>query len=99
MNLYPELTGKILKALFEVQNQLGSDYQEKYYQHAIEIELQQQKIPYERERKIPVFYKQSKIGYHSFDFVVDGLVVAELKTKPKLTEKDINQLLSYMNYL
>jgi len=34
--VYPELSYKIVGILFEVYNQLGPGYQEKYYQKAIE---------------------------------------------------------------
>lgn len=34
--IYPELSYKIVGILFEVYNQLGPGYQEKYYQRAAE---------------------------------------------------------------
>lgn len=35
--------------LFKVHNELGNKYQEKYYQKAIEIELENLKLKYKKE--------------------------------------------------
>lgn len=37
--IYPELSYKIMGILFKVHNKLGSSYQEKYYQRAINKEF------------------------------------------------------------
>ena len=50
--IYPELSYKIVGILFKIHNQLGPRYQEKYYQRAIETELDNQKIKYIKQ--IPV---------------------------------------------
>ena len=47
--IYKDLSYKIMGILYKVQNKLGTKYQEKYYQRAIESELKKQKIPFEKE--------------------------------------------------
>ncbi len=46
--LYKDLTYKIIGILFKVHKTLGCGFPEKVYQRAIEIELNEQKIPYEK---------------------------------------------------
>ncbi|MFA5777339.1 MAG: GxxExxY protein [Parcubacteria group bacterium] len=41
--IYPELSYKLMGILYDVQNELGNKYQEKYYQRAIEIELRERR--------------------------------------------------------
>jgi len=42
--VYPELSYKIIGSIFEVFNNLGYGYQEKYYQKAIAKELKRLEI-------------------------------------------------------
>ena len=44
--LYPDLSYKIVGALFNVYNNIGSGHREKFYQRAIAIELKSIDIPY-----------------------------------------------------
>ena len=39
--VYPELSYLLMGILFEVHNKLGTKYQEKHYQRAIEIKLKE----------------------------------------------------------
>ena len=52
--VYPELSYILMGILFEVHNKLGTKYQEKHYQRAIEIKLKELNIPYKREVKVNV---------------------------------------------
>ena len=60
--IYPELSYKIMGILFKVHNKLGSTYQEKYYQRAIETEFKKENINYEREKMVKIIYNQNTIG-------------------------------------
>jgi len=60
--IYSELSYKVMGALFNVHNKLGSSYQEKYYQRAIETELKIQKIPFLKEKEITIGYGNQGIG-------------------------------------
>jgi len=44
--IYPELSYKIIGILFEVYNNLGPGYQERYYQKAIRAALREQGIKF-----------------------------------------------------
>lgn len=65
--------------LFEVQNKLGTKYQEKHYQRAIEIKLKELNIPYQREVKIKVLFDKEKLGDFFADFIIDNKILLETK--------------------
>lgn len=94
-----ELSYQLADILFKVHNKLGPLYQEKYYQRAVEKELQAEKIPFEREKSVFIEYNNQRIGKYSVDFVIDNKIVLEIKTLKYLHPKYVNQLLGYLNKL
>lgn len=94
--IYPELSYKLMGALFKVHNTLGSSYQEKYYQRAIATELKEQDIPFIREKEITLGYGNQGIGEYRLDFVIDNKIALEVKTVPFLKDDFIRQLLAYL---
>ncbi len=98
---YPlsDLTSRIIAAAHEVHHQLGPGFREIIYQRALERELPQQSVEFEREVWIDINYKGQKIGRHRVDFVVgdaEGGVMLELKAKALLDDVDFIQTLSYL---
>ncbi len=76
------LSNLIISAAIEVHKQLGPGLLENSYQAAMECELSLRKIPYERQKSVPVFYKGHPLNIdYRLDFLVGKLVVVELKTK------------------
>lgn len=97
--LYPELSYTLAGILFEVHNKLGTRYQEKHYQRAIEIKLKQLNIPYQREVRTEVEFEGEKLGAIAVDFVVDGKIALEVKAVPHLLPKDTSQTIRYLKAL
>ena len=97
--IYKELSYKIMGVLFKVQNKLGTKYQEKYYQRAIETELKQQKIKFEKEKLIRLSYEGESIGRYFVDFVIEDKIALETKTLEFFRKNDFKQVLSYLNTL
>ena len=93
---FSELTEKIIGCAMEVHKALGNGFQEVIYQRALEIELTMQGISFEREKEMPVFYKENQIGTRRVDFLVEGVVSVELKA---LTSLENIQLAQAINYL
>ena len=50
--LYKDLTYQIIGVLFDVHNELGGGFLEVVYLDAVEFELKDRGIPYEREKNI-----------------------------------------------
>lgn len=97
--IYPELSYQIMGILFEVHNKLGTKYQEKHYQNAIESKLKELDIPYQREAKINVKFNDEDLGEFHADFIIDNKLILELKKVWKITQDDIKQVLRYLDAL
>ena len=95
-NTDPE-TYKILGAAMSVHNELGHGFLEAVYQDALEVELNKQNIPFEREKEFPVYYKGLLLNAHyKADFVCFGSVVVELKALHNLSGNEEAQVLNYL---
>ena len=92
MLLYENETEKILKACFEVHNELGNGFLEAVYQEALEKEFITQKIPYEREKLLPIMYKGEILSKEYYaDFICYDKIIVELKA----ADKEIGLLVNF----
>ncbi|MBS1547914.1 MAG: GxxExxY protein [Bacteroidetes bacterium] len=90
-------TYAIIGAAMNVHTELGKGFLESVYQEALAIEFRTQGIPFEREVKLPVFYKGQVLAT-SFrvDFICYGEVVVELKAQKAIGGPDEAQVLNYL---
>ncbi len=95
--IYPELSYRLMNILFKVHNKLGPKYQEKYYQRAIEIEFNKQKIPFEKEKYIRLKYEGENIGCYYIDFVIEKKIALEIKSLDYFKRDFTSQILAYLN--
>ncbi|MDX1753681.1 MAG: GxxExxY protein [Salinimicrobium sediminis] len=95
--LYKDLTYQIIGVLFDVHNELGGGFLEVVYSDAVEYELKAREIPYEREKKYQVHYKDSILPHHFYaDFVVFDKIILELKSASHLHDAHMAQCLNYL---
>lgn len=94
--VYADLSYRVTGVLFRVQNNLGTKFQEKHIQKAIEIELNKEKINFKREAKIEVIYEGEKLGDFFADFIIENKIILEVKSIWKITDNDIKQLKRYL---
>lgn len=94
--IYPELSYKIVGILFKVHTELGNKYQEKYYQRAIAIELEKQGIKFKKELMIDLVYNDEKIGKYFIDFLIEDLIVLEIKANADFRLSDYKQVSAYL---
>ena len=88
---------KIKGAMLEVQKHLGCGFLEKVYQDALEIEFQEQGIPYEREKHITIQYKGKTIDHEYYaDFVCYGKIIVELKAVKEIHDVHKAQVFNYL---
>jgi GxxExxY protein len=75
-----ELSYLIIGAALEVHQRLGPGLIEPVYETCLCHEFSLQRIPFERQKLLPVVYKGFRLdcGYR-LDIVVDKLVILELK--------------------
>ena len=95
--IYKTEAYKIIGAAMEVHKELGPGFLEAVYQEALEIELQKQKIPYEREKLMNIFYKGIKLKKkYSADFVCYDKIIVEVKALSSLSSDHEAQILNYL---
>jgi len=93
---YSELTSKIIGCAMKVHGALGNGFQEVIYQRALEIEMRDEGLIFNREYEMPVFYKQQQVGTRRVDFLVEGIVSVELKATIKLEDVHLAQAINYL---
>ncbi len=87
----------IVGAMFEVYKTLGTGYLEAVYQEALAVEFTHRSIPFEREHKLSIFYKDVQLDKrYAPDFVCFGQIILELKVLPKITNIEVAQLINYL---
>ncbi|MGD9992114.1 MAG: GxxExxY protein [Salinivirgaceae bacterium] len=98
-NEYPfkEECYKIIGCCMEVHNELGCGFLEAVYQEALEIVLQEKKIPFEREKVLDIEFRGSLlVKKYIADFICFNEVIVELKAADGLTDIDLAQVLNYL---
>lgn len=93
-----DLTGKIIVSAIEVHKNLGPGLLELTYEECLCHELHLRKIPFERQKFLPLEYKGLKLDYYGYrmDVVVDDKVALELKCVDKIAPVHEAQLLTYL---
>ena len=94
--LYPELSYAIVGAAIEVHRHIGPGHLESVYQCSLERELALRGLPFEAQAPIAMDYKGGSVGQFFADFIVDGLVVIELKAVERVLAVHQAQVLSYL---
>lgn len=79
----------------KVHTTLGNGFQEVIYQRALAIEMIKQKLSFEREMEMDIFYEGEHIGTRRVDFFVEGKIMVELKALIKLEDVHLAQAMNY----
>lgn len=91
-----KLSNRIIGAAIEVHKNLKAGFSEKVYQEALQEEMEQNGIKFEREKAINVVYKNKPIGNQRIDFIVEDEIVVEIKSVERIGDIHIAQTLSYL---
>jgi len=94
--LHAEITEKILKAFFIVNETLGYGFLEKVYENAIKIVLIKMGLKVEQQKNIKVYFDGNEIGDYYADLIVEDLVIVELKAAESLCSEHEAQLINYL---
>jgi len=84
---------------FMVHRALGPGFRERIYERAYGLELGARGLRFESEKPILVRYKDWEIPGQKVDLIVEGLVLVEIKTVPRLRPVHRAQVLSYLKTL
>lgn len=92
-----QLTHEIIGAAIEVHRMLGPGLLESAYEECLAREFVLRGIPFERQKAVPVVYKDVKLecGYR-MDLLIDRIVVVELKSVEALAPLHEAIVLTYL---
>jgi GxxExxY protein len=93
------ITEIIIGCAIEVHRQLGPGLLESAYEECLCYELAKAGLRFERQKPVPVIYKEIKLdcGYR-IDILVESCVVVELKTTELFNPVHEAQVLTYMKF-
>lgn len=94
--IHRELSYKIVGILFEVYNQLGYGYQEKFYEKAIAQLLLKEKIKFREQAPFNVTFQGKILGRYFLDFLIDDKIVLEIKKGHHFSKQNIEQVKGYL---
>jgi GxxExxY protein len=93
---HSDITGKIIGCAMKVHRTLGNGFQEVIYQRCLAIEMQKQGLSFNRELEMTIFYEDIEVGKRRVDFLVESVVMVELKALSKLEDTHLAQVLNYL---
>lgn len=97
MSQINDITSQIIGAAIEVHKALGPGLLESAYEACLAMELQERGFVVERQKSLPVVYKNTKVdaGYR-IDLLVEKQVIVELKAVEFMKPIHEAQILSYL---
>jgi len=93
---HSELTDEILECFWIVYQELGYGFNEKAYEKAMVIVLEEKGHKVEPQKKIPVYFRGQLVSEYFADLIVDDLVMLELKATNHLLSEHEAQMLNYL---
>lgn len=92
-----DLAGSAIGAAITVHRQLGPDLLESAYEACLAIELSHLKIPFERQKPLPLTYRgQSIDAAYRLDIVIGNELILELKSVTQIEPIHTAQALTYL---
>jgi len=92
-----QITSSIIGKAIEVHRELGPGLLESAYKECLYYELTKSGLIVEREKALPIVYKELKLDHgYRIDLLVENQVVIELKTVECFTDVHEAQILTYL---
>jgi GxxExxY protein len=90
------LTGNIIGCAMKVHSTLGNGFQEVIYQRCMAIEMEKQGLVFSRELEMTIHYEGVEVGTRRVDFLVENVIMVELKAVARLEDVHLAQALNYL---
>ncbi len=94
--LFREDVFGIVGSAMEVLSELGHGLHEKPYENALVIEFGLRKMPYARQNRFDVLYKQVRVGGYIPDLIVFDAVIVDTKVIPRIADLERGKMLNYL---
>ena len=95
--LFQELSYRLRGMFFKIRNTYGPGQKEIIYQNLLKESLEEEKIPFEREKSVKIYTPANKVaGTYKPDFAVDNKIIIELKSSRFSSRLDEKQLYYYL---
>ncbi len=91
-----ELTEKIIGCAIEVHRVLGPGLPEAVCETALCMELESRGLPFNRQMRVPIYYKGQLISEYRPDLIVAGEIVVEVKSIERIAEAHVAQVRTYL---
>ena len=94
--LFEDLSYQINGALFDVYRLIGFGHKEVVYQKAVAECLKGRGLQFKEQVKADIIINGTCIGKYFLDFLVEGSVVLELKSRSHFQSADYRQVKAYL---
>ena len=94
--LHSGVTDRVLRACYDVYNELGYGFLEKVYENSLAIALRRDGFEVQQQAPISVRFAGEIVGEYFADLVVANLVIVEIKAIERLAAPHDAQLLNYL---
>ena len=92
-----EISRIVIGCAIEVHKQLGPGLLESAYQECLYYELTQAGLKVQKEKPMPIVYKEVKLDHgYRIDLLIEDSVVVEIKTVEVLNDVHTAQVLTYL---
>lgn len=91
-----DTTRRIIGCAYTVANALGTGFLEKIYENALALEMRAAGLAVEQQHALSVWYRDTVIGSHTADLLVEGRVLVELKAAKSIDDVHCAQCIHYL---
>jgi GxxExxY protein len=90
------ISNRVIGCALKVHRCLGPGFLEAVYENSLAMEMAESGIDFQTQVAIPVHYNERLAGRYFADFIVDDLLLLEIKSSSCLLAAHSNQLLHYL---
>jgi GxxExxY protein len=94
--LYREESYLIRGSCFRIYKKFRNTQKELVYQKSLIAELKSLGFVVEKDKQLPVYHLNEKVGVYVPDILVNNSIIIELKAKPFMHDEDIKQFWYYL---
>lgn len=94
--LYKNESYIVQGAFYRIYEQFRNSQKEAVCHNALFIDLQEQGMKVEKNKRIAIYYHGRQVGVYVPDLVVNDRIIIEIKCKPFLHRDDISQFWHYL---